>query len=90
MRIVQHEVGLRRPRVRAVVVADTEYLRWIRRVCHGSLMSINQESKPPYGEGLAHVSVPELTGEVGGYELAYRFPHWLRAGYVVELYRIAR
>jgi hypothetical protein len=68
----------------------TEYLRWIRRSCHGSLMSINHESKSVYGDGLAHISVPELAAGVGGFELTYRFPYWLRRGYVIELYRIAR
>jgi hypothetical protein len=68
----------------------TDYLRWIARCCEGSLMSINHESKPAYGDGLAHVSVPEAAAGVGGFDLEYRFPYWLRKGYVVELYRIAR
>ncbi|MDQ3675867.1 MAG: hypothetical protein M3401_03535 [Actinomycetota bacterium] len=72
----------------AATVAD--YRRWIGRCCHGSLMSINHESKPPYGKGRAHVSLPESVSAVGGFELTYRFPYWLRGGYVVELYRIAR
>ena len=66
-----------------------EYLDWIAGCCDGSLMSINQESKPPYARDLVHVSVPELTSARGGFELTYRFPYWLRGGYVVELYRIA-
>jgi len=69
----------------------TEYLDWIGLCCRGgSLMSINQESKSSYSEGLAHVSVPEMTAAAGGFELTYHFPYWLRRGYVVELYRIAR
>lgn len=68
----------------------TDYLAWITASCRGSMLSINQESKPPYGKGLAHISVPELTATAGGFELTYRFPYWLRRGYVVELYRIAR
>lgn len=76
------------PEMRAATVAD--YLHWIRRCAGGALMSINHESKPAYGEGLEHISVPEMTGAVGGFELTYRFPYWLRRGYVVERYRIAR
>ncbi len=68
----------------------TDYLRWIRRCCDGSLMSINHESKPAYGDGLRHVSVPEAVDDVGGFELTHRFPYWMRKGYVVELHRIAR
>lgn len=76
------------PEMNPATVAD--YLRWIARCCDGRLMSINHESKPPYGVGLEHVSVPEATAAHGGYELTYRFPYWLRRGYVVELHRIAR
>lgn len=76
------------PEMNPATVAD--YLRWIARCCEGRLMSINHESKPAYGDGLEHVSVPEMTAADGRYELTYRFPYWLRRGYVVELHRIAR
>ena len=76
------------PEMSAATVSD--YLEWIGRSCGGSLMSINHESKPAYGAGLQHVNVPEMTAAGGGFELTYRFPYWLRRGYVVELYRIAR
>ena len=76
------------PEMSAATVSD--YLEWIGRSCGGSLMSINHESKPAYGAGLQHVNVPEMTAARGGFELTYRFPYWLRRGYVVELYRIAR
>jgi len=76
------------PEMSAATVTD--YLHWIGRCCSGSLMSINHESKPAYGAGLEHVNVPEMTAASGGFELTYRFPYWLRRGYVVELYRIAR
>ena len=66
-----------------------EYLEWIAGCCDGSLLSINQESKPPYAGGLVHASVAELTAAAGHFELTHRFPYWLRRGYVVELYRIA-
>jgi hypothetical protein len=63
------------------------YLRWISDVCRGTFVSINHESKPEYGAGLAHVSVPETIHEIGGFDLRDRYPYWLRKGYVVEVYR---
>ncbi len=76
------------PEMSAATVTD--YLHWIGRCCSGSLMSINHESRPAYGAGLEHLNVPEMTAAAGGFELMYRFPYWLRRGYVVELYRVAR
>jgi len=32
--------------------------------------------------------VRDLVSAVGGYEREYRFRHWLRPGYVEELYRV--
>ena len=64
-----------------------QYLRWIKG-CSRRLLSINQENKPPYSKGLAHVSVPETIEEVGGYRLSQRFPYWMRKGYVTELYEV--
>jgi hypothetical protein len=66
----------------------TGYLKWIHRVSSGYFLSINHESKSPYGEKQFHISVPELINDVGGYDRMYRFPYWLRKGYVVELYRV--
>ena len=65
-----------------------EYLRWIRSVATDSFLSINHESKPEYGDGLAHVSVPEAIAEVGGFTREERWPYWLRKGYVVERYGV--
>jgi hypothetical protein len=65
-----------------------DYLRWIRDSTV-RFMSINHESKPPYGSGRIQVSVPELVAEIDGFELELRFPYWMRRGYVVELYRVA-
>lgn len=64
-----------------------EYLAWIRRSAQ-RLLSINHESKPRYGRGLVHSSVPEEIASVGGFALEDRFPYWLRRGYVYELYRV--
>ena len=66
-----------------------DYLRWIRARCRSLFVSINHESKPPYGENLTHVSVPEAVATIGGFELRDRYPYWLRKGYVVELYQVA-
>jgi hypothetical protein len=66
-----------------------DYLRWIRLACRGLFMSINHESRPAYGTGLRHVSVPEAVEAIGGFERQDRFPYWLRRGYVVELYRVS-
>jgi hypothetical protein len=65
-----------------------DYLVWIRS-CAKRLLSINHESKPPYGRDLAHASVPEEIARVGGFELHDRYPYWLRRGYVVEVYGVS-
>lgn len=38
------------------------------------------------GRGRRQISVPNIAVEVGGLARRYRFPYWLRKGYVVELY----
>ncbi|MDP2709979.1 MAG: putative sugar O-methyltransferase [Solirubrobacteraceae bacterium] len=76
------------PEMNAATVED--YLGWIKVCCRGSLMSINHESKPPYGRDMVHVSVPEAIAVAGGFERVQRFSYWLRRGYVAELYRITR
>jgi hypothetical protein len=67
-----------------------DYLNWIRLTCRGTFMSVNHESKPPYGENLTHVSVPEAVAATGGFVLQDRYPYWLRKGYVVELYSVTQ
>jgi hypothetical protein len=66
------------------------YIKWIHRVSGKYFLSINHESKPPYGEKQFHISVPELMSDIGGYDRIYRIPYWLRKGYVVELYRVIK
>ena len=68
-------------------VAADEYLDWIARSAR-LFLSINHESKPSYGHGASHLSVPELIAERDSFRLKYRFPYWLRKGYVVELYQL--
>jgi hypothetical protein len=72
-----------------------DYLAWTHGVCGGGLlMSVNHESKAPYGRfrelrgKLMHVSLPEAVERVGGFERLQRIPYWLRRGYVAELYRV--
>lgn len=48
-------------------------------------LSINQEAHLPTGSGHQY-SVPELIAKVGGYRATSRHRHWLRQGYVEELY----
>ena len=67
-----------------------EYLEWIRDACDGKFVSINHESKQPYGDGLAHVSVPEVVGAANGFTVRDRYPYWLRKGYVVSTYDVSR
>jgi len=74
------------PEMSASTVGD--YLTWIRDSRRPRLMSINHESKPPYGENRVQVSVPEAIRASGGFRMTQRFPYWLRQGYVVEIYRV--
>jgi hypothetical protein len=50
-------------------------------------LSINHESRPPYGAG-RQLNVPELVDEVGAFDLRSRSLYWLRKGYVVSLYEV--
>ena len=57
------------------------YLADARRLGITHILSINQEANLP-----GQTAVPKLIGEAGGYRRAARHRHWLRAGYVEELY----
>jgi hypothetical protein len=67
------------------------YLDSIPKNTRGFFLSINQEGQT-YLEGLnkEEVFVSGLLENRTGYELVYRFPCWIRAGYTEELYRITR
>lgn len=66
-----------------------EYLRQIARATRGQFLSINHEANTPIaGSTFMHASVAEMAQEVGGLQLSYRFPCWVRAGYVEELYKV--
>lgn len=58
------------------------HLAEARRMRIGHLLSINQEARLP-----DQTPVAELVRLAGGYRLVARHRHWLRAGYVEELYR---
>lgn len=74
------------PEIHRDTVVD--YLGWMRRSRVRQFVSINHESRPPRGNGQLHLSVPETIREIGGFELAQRWPYWLRKGYAVELYDV--
>jgi putative sugar O-methyltransferase len=70
------------------LAAARNYIRLIHAKGRTFFLSINQE-----GQALDTFCVPQsvvyqLVEENGGLERSYRFPHWMRAGYVEELYRI--
>jgi hypothetical protein len=69
-------------------IVQHPHIRLIHTKGRGFFLSINQE-----GQALDTFCVPQsvvcrLVEESGGFERSYRFPHWMRAGYVEELYRI--
>ena len=66
----------------------TGYLRDARRRSAKLFLSINQEARALRTPTDAQSVVHELAGAVGGYRRQYRFRHWLKAGYVEELYAI--
>ncbi len=53
-----------------------------------AVLSINQESESYQTATSRLPVVSDLVDRVGGYRRVYRFPHWLRVGYVEELYAV--
>lgn len=77
------------PEIDKQVVAN--YLKDIKRLSRYYFLSVNQESRNTMMiDGIKQNIVNELTMEVGGFELVYRYPYWLREGYVEELFKISR
>jgi hypothetical protein len=64
------------------------YIEGARRLRIQLLWSINQEAHLATREGNM-LSVPELVASVGGYRLFSRHRHWLRQGYLDELYELS-
>jgi hypothetical protein len=65
------------------------YLRRARRIAP-ALLSINQEGENPQTINSRQTVVADLVDVVSGYRRIYRCHHWLRPGYVEELYRVQR
>lgn len=69
----------------------TEYLRKIKQNTQKYLLSINHEKEFVVGD-TSHTSgrlvMFRLIKEVGGFKQVYRFPFWLRSGYMEELYSV--
>lgn len=68
------------------------YLRDMRRNTKQYFLSINQEGRAPQtGPDNPELVVPQVVEELGGgFERVYRFPYWIRQGYVEELYKIIK
>jgi hypothetical protein len=67
---------------------STGYLRRAREVGTRLLLSINQEARAPQSGSARQTVVREIAGAVGGYDRQCRFRHWIKPGYVEELYRV--
>lgn len=65
------------------------YLRRARHVAP-ALLSMNQEGENPQTPTSRQTVVADLIEVVSGYRRIYRSRHWLRAGYVEELYKVQR
>lgn len=63
------------------------YLRDAVRIGINLFLSINQEAHLPV-DGGSQRSVPELVADAGGFALRSRHRHWLRQGYVEEVYTL--
>jgi hypothetical protein len=65
------------------------YLRRAKTNVHHAFLSVNQESQAAQSEAARQGVVGEVIRAVGGYKRSYRFRHWLRPGYIEELFRIS-
>jgi hypothetical protein len=63
------------------------YLRHAKRNVKHAIYSINQEARAPQALFARQTTVAELVEEAGGFLRSSRFRHWLRPGYVEEVYR---
>jgi hypothetical protein len=66
-----------------------DYLKGVRKIAP-ALLSINQEAEGPQTADSVQLVVHDVVEAVGGFRRVYRFPHWLRQGYVEELYTVER
>lgn len=64
----------------------SDYLRHLHRVVRQSFLSINQEAKAHYGGAEPQICVRELVDACKLFRCISRQRHWLRQGYVEEVY----
>ncbi len=64
----------------------SDYLQHLRRVTRTAFLSINQEAKAHYGGDEPQNCVCELVRETAVFRCVSRQRHWLRQGYVEEVY----
>lgn len=68
-----------------------EYLRGIARTTRQYFLSINHEAETSLGSSnYKQLVVGDAVQETGGFDRLYRFPCWVRPGYVEELYRCSQ
>ena len=71
-------------------MGDAVCRRYLERIREKSklFLSLNHEAQTPLPSGDHHSVVRALVGQIGGFAPQYRFPWWIRNGYVEELFAI--
>jgi hypothetical protein len=64
------------------------YMRLIKEKVAGQFWSVNQEGQGRQTGGKSQNVVWDLAERSTGFRRLHRFPHWLRAGWIEELYEI--
>jgi hypothetical protein len=70
------------------IVSVLEYLQRIPEVTKSYFFHINQEGGAITYENLPQLNIHKMVAEMSNYKLLYRYPNWIRKGYVEELYSI--
>ena len=70
------------------ISAASRYIDLIKTKCKGYFLSVNQEGQAPNSGDASQSIVHELVRRSDGYRRIYRFPDWMRVGYVEELYKV--
>jgi hypothetical protein len=65
-----------------------EYMERISEVTRSYFYHINQEGCAITHEKLAQLNIHQIMADMSSYKLLYRYPNWIRKGYVEELYSI--
>ena len=66
------------------------YLQQAKTNVKRAFFSINQEARALQNGDTRQTVVRDLVKKAGGFERACRFRHWLRSGYIEELYRVRK